>query len=291
MLRVFFGHHKCASTYIKDVFIQATDILGMVPRQVYGLAAELPLDFNTRAEFKEALQKRTRILQAGDFKTLILTNAEMESLALLEGQRDYRGFHVVRDPRDIVVSAYFSHLYSHGAEEGSWWLEFRKQLSVAKTVEQGLLLELDFLQTFLNNMERWNYQNPKVFESRYEILTKDPLNEFSRIFNFLGIRTPVLGLPTLVSLYLDQKKAARDGQPMPYREIMPRIMLQRVLNRNSFQHRARGRSKGEEDARSHYRKGVSGDWRTHFTPTLKEEFKKRYNGLLLKLKYETNPDW
>ncbi len=37
-----------------------------------------------------------------------------------------RGFHVIRDPRDIVVSAYFSHKYSH--PDGKWLTEQRKLL-------------------------------------------------------------------------------------------------------------------------------------------------------------------
>lgn len=291
MIRAFFGHHKCASTYIKDVFIQATDLLGMVPRHVLGLGTELPLDYQNKPEFIHQLEKRKSILEKGDYKTLVLTNSDYKTLAIIDEKHDYRGFHVVRDPRDIVISAYFSHLYSHVAEDGSWWLEFRKSLSKCKNQEEGLLLELDLLRTFLDNMNDWNYENPKVLETRYEVITKDPLQQFSRIFNFLGIKTPLLGLFNLATLYYFQRKATMLGEPMPYGDHLPMIMLKRILDRNSFKYRSRGRPKGKEDTRSHYRKGISGDWRTHFTPSIKAEFKNRYNDLLIKLDYEQNEEW
>ncbi len=291
MLRVYFGHHKCASRYITDIFLQATDILGMVPRQRYGLAAELPLDYNSHPEYQEQLALRTKILKSGRFQVLILTNADIESLALIAEGREYRGFHVVRDPRDIVVSAYFSHLYTHGAAEGSWWMEFRKKLAAAKDKEHGLMLELDFLHTFLNNMRKWDYNNPNVFESRYEIITKDPFNEFVKIFTFLGIQTPTVGIEDLFALYFGQRKAHRTGSPMPYRERLPKLLLKRILDRNSFENKSEGRQQGEENTHSHYRKGVSGDWQEHFSPAVKEEFKKRYNDLLVKLNYEQDENW
>ena len=52
-----------------------------------------------------------------------------------------------------------------------------------------------------------------------------------------------------------------------------------------------GHKPGQENTRSHYRKGVAGDWANHFTPDHCEYFKKHYNEVLLKLGYETSPDW
>ena len=49
--------------------------------------------------------------------------------------------------------------------------------------------------------------------------------------------------------------------------------------------------RGIEDACSHYRKGVAGDWANHFKPQHKEYFKKNYNDVLLKLGYESTLDW
>jgi len=60
---------------------------------------------------------------------------------------------------------------------------------------------------------------------------------------------------------------------------------------NDFSKMTGGRERGQEDPQSHYRKGVSGDWRTHFTAKYVDYFKEMHNPLLLKLGYEGDPDW
>jgi hypothetical protein len=41
----------------------------------------------------------------------------------------------------------------------------------------------------------------------------------------------------------------------------------------------------------HYRKGVAGDWRIHFTSVHIAAFKARYGDLLVKLGYEVDDHW
>ncbi len=48
---------------------------------------------------------------------LILSNATLSSLQKINFKR---GFQIIRDPRDIAVSSYFSHLYSHSTR---YWEE------------------------------------------------------------------------------------------------------------------------------------------------------------------------
>ena len=64
-----------------------------------------------------------------------------------------------------------------------------------------------------------------------------------------------------------------------------------VVYDNRFQKFAKGRSKGKEDTKSHYRKGVGGDWVNHLTEEHVAAFKERWGDLVLKLGYETDPDW
>ena len=67
--------------------------------------------------------------------------------------------------------------------------------------------------------------------------------------------------------------------------------LRDIVHRHRFEVKAGGRTPGEEDRSSHYRRGQSGDWVNHFEPVHVEAFKERYNDLLLLLGYETDPDW
>jgi hypothetical protein len=54
---------------------------------------------------------------------------------------ELRGFHVIRDPRDMAVSAYFSHLYSHPTAD---WPELIKHRKILQSLSkrEGLLLEI-----------------------------------------------------------------------------------------------------------------------------------------------------
>ncbi len=81
---------------------------------------------------------------------------------------------------------------------------------------------------------------------------------------------------------------------MPFRfeaDKIPAESLLGIVYKHEFSKLAGGRNLGEEDVKSHYRKGVSGDWKNH----LKEEhiklFKEKHNDLLIKLGYESTPNW
>jgi len=67
--------------------------------------------------------------------------------------------------------------------------------------------------------------------------------------------------------------------------------VREIVERYSFERLSGGRHKGQEDPRHHYRRGIPGDWRNHFTPLHVEYFKALYNPLLLKLGYEADVDW
>lgn len=292
MICVYFGHHKCASQYIKAIFLQATALLGMGPGRVDNFSAELPLGYHTRQPYITLLAEHRARLLNDPATVWCLTNGDNEAVALLAQRGAYLGFHVIRDPRDVLVSAYFSHLYSHGIKsDGEWIAEFRRQLSAAPDVEAGLLLELDFLASVFASMNVWNYANPRVYETRYETLIADPMAEFSRIFNFLGIATPHLGLTDLPGLLLDRERKRRTGRLMPLRPRLPLPVLQRIIRHHAFERQSGGRRPGQEDAHHHYRKGVPGDWRSYFTPKVTAAFKERYGDLLARLGYERSLDW
>ena len=58
-----------------------------------------------------------------------------------------------------------------------------------------------------------------------------------------------------------------------------------------FETLAGGRKEGEEDVKSHFRKGAPGDWSNHFTAEHKSLFKRLYPDLVVKLGYEASDDW
>lgn len=292
MMRVYFGHHKCASQYVKAVFLRTTALLGMEPSRVDNFSARLPLGYHAREPYRALLEEHRARLLADPAEVLCLTNGDREAVSLLEQRGDYRGFHVIRDPRDLVVSAYFSHRYSHPIRsDGGWIADFRRQLSAVPDVESGLLLELEFNATVLADLGAWDYANPRVHETRFETLIAEPTAEFARIFEALDVRVPRWGLRSLAGLVVDRWLWRSRHRPMPLRTTLPAPVLRHVVAGHAFDRLAQGRQPGQEDAQHHYRKGVAGDWRTYFTPRVTAAFKERYGGLLIALGYERSEDW
>jgi hypothetical protein len=67
-------------------------------------------------------------------------------------------------------------------------------------------------------------------------------------------------------------------------------MLEAALKYASFEARS-GRKPGQEDAKSHYRKGTPGDWKNHLQGELLTLFKQKFAQGLIDTGYETTLDW
>jgi hypothetical protein len=288
---VYFGHHKCATQYIKAVVRHVADWLGLTFETVdYPVGAPEPGADGTP---RHHLHIKHKGYVAPTADILYFANANAAAIAALTARGGYRGFHVIRDPRDIVVSGYFSHLYSHPITEqnrepmGVW----RQQLAAAPSQEEGLLLELEFEAAYFENLRGWDYTNPQSLELRYEGLIRDPRATFTQAFAFWGLSMPRRGLPTLALMAVQRGWRRVNRQPMPPRRCLPQPLLTRILSRNAFDRKTGGRVPGAEDPRHHYRKGVAGDWRNYFTPRVTAAFKDRYGDLLVTLGYETSLDW
>ena len=72
---------------------------------------------------------------------------------------------------------------------------------------------------------------------------------------------------------------------------LPGERLLGIVYSERYEKLTAGRAKGAEDSKSHYRKGVGGDWVNHFTPALVDAFKERYGDLVVRLGYEADEDW
>jgi lipopolysaccharide transport system ATP-binding protein len=160
--------------------------------------------------------------------------------------------------RDTLVSVYFSIRYSHQAIAD----EIVKWRNVLESVneEDGLLYLMSEWLPRCEAIQRSWLGGEDVIHKYEDLLNND-----------LGIFETIL---------IDQCQLPISREK--FREI--------VLS-NQFEKLTAGRQRGVEDTKSHERKGVSGDWRNHFTDIVKREFKNKYGQLLIETGYEANLYW
>ena len=168
----------------------------------------------------------------------------------------WRTFFVMRDPRDLVVSLYFSNRYSHAlmGRVGE-----RREMLNAQTMAEGLRYVIEHtcesgqfraLESWIGAPER----DPQVLLTRYEDLVgPESFAHFRQVFDHCDIALPDDGLRDVLDTYSFQKMT--------------------------------GRKKGQEDQGAHMRKGVAGDWKNHFDTETMAYFQEKTGDLVQRLGY------
>jgi len=265
---VYFGHHRCATMWTNSI--------------IMSVCRELDLRFTSEDRYNQAPESFDDI----DFFAHI--NANSHIVERLAGV-DYQAFHVIRDPRDILVSSYFSDRYSHPVYREEF-AQFRAKLN-AVSFDEGLRLELARREAEFAALAQWDYTNPRIYETRFEALTANPQEEFAKAFAFLGLPIAQDGLKLYGSLIrLAAKKVLKRVGLQIHTPDIPHLWLNTIVKRKSFRKLA-GRKKGAEDQHAHYRKGVAGDWVNYLQGDNKALFKQRWGQLLIDLGYEADLNW
>jgi lipopolysaccharide transport system ATP-binding protein len=195
-------------------------------------------------------------LQAGRvYPTVYVTREQFHSVTL---PQPWKRFVVIRDLRDTLVSVYFSVKFSHQAiaEEIVKW----RAVLDSVNEEDGLLYMLDeWLPRCAVIQISWLDGKETIW--KYEDLLQNDHAIFEQIL-------------------LDQCQ-------LP----VSRERFREVVEANQFEKLSAGRQRGTEDVKSHERKGISGDWKNHFTDKVKKEFKEKYGQLLIATGYESSLGW
>jgi LPS sulfotransferase NodH len=165
---------------------------------------------------------------------------------------------ILRDFRDTCVSWAF-----HAARSTARW--------------EGLFdgpdkqnLDNNFLRAILTyyakkkdfaHYSRFASERPEqVIIVRYEDMKQAPVKTFRGVLTFLGVDSA-------------------DSQ------------VNNCLQSNTFERSAKGRHPGETDAGSFFRKGITGDWRNHFSHQNVGVFKEIAGDLLIASGYEKDDQW
>ncbi len=166
-----------------------------------------------------------------------------------------RKFIVIRDLRDTLVSNYFSFRYSHELLNDR--LRHTRQVLESLSVSDGLMRIMGENWIVPKIQLSWIHSNDLIV--RYEDLIADEFNWFCHILSYCDIDID-------------------DAQ------------LSHIVEMNSFANLS-GRSPGTEDVKSHFRKGVVGDWKNYFDDRVKANFKKRFGHVLIETGYEKDFNW
>jgi hypothetical protein len=193
----------------------------------------------------------------------------------------YRGAHIIRDPRDLIISGYYYHLWTKEKwaitpirdipedMERIWSLlpvQDIKHLSYQQYLqslsrEEGIIAEMRRAATGdIQEMLDWDYDNENFFEFKYEDIMSDEQGILRQLFLHYGFTD----------------------------SAVERSM--EIAHRFSFEQRTK-RKVGEVDGKSHMRSGKLGQWKTEFTEGHKSCFKSLLGEGLIKLGYEGDLTW
>lgn len=202
----------------------------------------------------------------------------------------FRGVHVIRDPRDIIVSGYQYHKrcnetwctntnfdtrsfilwpqvpYSQQHRSEAWKRQYLLSLGnksyqenlLERDESDGILFEMEHYAGWtIDTMLQWNYQHPCVMEVRFEKLMSHYDETFHAMFAGLGF------------------SEAHTSKAM---EIVAKEDIRRMT--------------AEQLTQDTHISGPSPEkWKEFFKDVHKEAFKKRFGDALIRLGYEDSDAW
>jgi hypothetical protein len=183
-----------------------------------------------------------------------------------------RGIHVIRDPRDVVVSG--AHYHANPDNREAWLREADRRFagdSYGTAIRRlapsdRLLFEMEHATPWtLRDIAEWNYRDRRFLTLKYEDLIVDvTLARFGKAFRFLGLR----GRALEAALQFAWSKSLFSGQLG--RGDQPDDVYFRTV---------------------HSRSGAPGQWRSEFTRHHGQRFVALFGDILVRLGYEANDDW
>jgi hypothetical protein len=181
-------------------------------------------------------------------------------------REDDRVFHLVRDPRDVVISAMHYHRtakepWLHAPKDEFGGLSYRQKLDGFASDGERYLFEMSHSAgRTIAAMTNWNYERPECFECRYEDLIEDTdAALFTDALRHLGF----------------QGKELNMGRRQFRRHAIFAGKAAKVADRRA----------------AHVRSGATGQWRSVFDRALGEAFITRFGDALVRLGYERDDSW
>ncbi len=235
-------HHKTGTVWMDTVF--------------EAIAAELGVAYVDYWSQREHLEDKLE-------SPFILFNydSDFRGHSDLLSRDDVRILHVIRDPRDVLISA----MHYHCKSEETWLHEpvpgydnitYQRRLNAFATRYEQYVFEMEnSTDSTLRDMQGWQYDRTNCFEARYEELRQDTrMAYWTRIIDFLG-----------------------------FDEVEQQACRERFWQYSLFGNLGRGHK--------HVRSGDVAQWKREFTPELASAFRRKFPKVLQVLGYEPDDRW
>jgi hypothetical protein len=233
---IFFTHHKCASTWLWHVLSK------------YSNDFALSL-FGTNLSKVSPPENQS-------FDILLFVNSDYnfcaESCKHWLDSSFLPALHIIRNPLDIVVSAYYSHLYSHSLDR---WPKLADQRGVLRNLDKkaGMVATYNFLERIdfddgavgpLFALQHWNFKDTRIKTLRMEDIVSDHKSFQSELQSLLAVDSTD------------------------------------IIQQFAFENLSGGRSKGVIDNQHHFRSGKPHQWLHEMDSSLAETIYHKYKAII-----------
>jgi hypothetical protein len=242
--------HKTGSQWIRKILADP-DVYQRTGLRTYAYAPRLPEASKNRGY--RGLRFETPFPRNTIVSPLYI---DLEGFTAIPKPEPWRGFFVARDPRDIVVSWYFSSAKSHPTRSNPSLQRTRDHLATLSE-EEGMIFTIRRLADYglFDALASWaKVDQEGLLLVRYEdLIGSDADRWWQRLLEQCDVQM----------------------EPEERRALLARYSFQTLS----------GREPGQEDPGSKMRKGVAGDWRNHFTPAVRDVFAEVTSDLTARIGY------
>ena len=253
-----FGHHKCGTKLLTKIFLKLCIKYGWKFKSVSGFAHDIP---------------------KADIVHFIHSQVDISKLP-----REYIGIHMIRDPRDVIISGYLYHKrtteewcvnknfdtkntifypkipHSQMHRSRDWKVHYIESLegkSYQENIndlneEDAILFEMNhYAKWVIDDMLKWDYSNSNCKELKFETLMNNFDQEIESVFEYCNFDAKQM---------LVAKKIAK-------KEDLSKM------------------SKTQISKNPHISSNKTNKWKQYFTKNISTQFQNQYKGVLDKLNY------